>query len=175
MTPLDQNFKGQLDGEHVACVFRRHWISIFNTLLSIPGLLILLFLIFINLPVFLAGLGHLNLLLAFAFTLIHVLIHRQFLTIFRYFLETVIVTDRRVVVVDKSVFFKDSKNSVDLATVQDIQKKQDGFFESFFNYGSLIFVLSGSSETTVIDLVPRPEYQYKKIMQMKSNLNGHPL
>ena len=171
MTALtDHNFKGQLENEEVVCVFRRHWIGVLNTLLSLPGILIVLILIFVNIPALLGNSGYLSVLLAFAFVALHALIHRQFLTLFKYFLETVIVTNHRVLVVDKSVFFKDSKNSIDLASVQDLQKKQDGFFENFLNYGSLVFVLSGSSETTVIDLVPRPEYQYKKITQVKADL-----
>lgn len=173
MNPLDQNFKGQLTGESVVCVFRRHWIAVFNTLLSLLGLFIALFILFLNLPKLLGETGYWSLVLGCAFLALHALIHRQFLIIFRYFLSTVVITDHRVVVVDKSVFFKDSKNSIDLATIQDIQKTQNGFFENFFNYGSLVFVLSGSSETTTIDLVPRPDYQYKKINQMKANIALH--
>ncbi len=163
-----QHFKGQLEGELVICVFRKHWISILPTLVSMPGILVVLFLIFANLPL-LVSQGHwMAYLMVFALGALHAVIHRQFLTVFYYYLNTVIVTDRRVVLIDKSVFFKDSKTSIDLVNVQDIQKHQVGIFQNFLNYGSLTFTLSGSGGPSVIDLVPRPEYQYKKIHEVKA-------
>ena len=168
MTDPRQHFKGQLEGEIVVCVFRKHWIAVLPTLLSMPGLLIVLFLLFSNLSL-LVRQGHwVAYLMVFALGGLHALIHRQFLALFHYYLDTVILTDRRVVMVDKSVFFKDSKTSIDLVNVQDIQKHQVGIFQNFLNYGSLTFTLSGSGGPSVIDLVPRPEYQYKKIHEVKA-------
>ncbi len=170
MNDTRKHFKGQLEDELVICTFRKHWVSILPTLVSMPGLLIVLFVLFINLPR-LVDQGHwMAYLMVFALAALHAVIHRQFLTIFYYYLHTVIVTDRRVVLIDKSVFFKDSKTSLDLVNVQDIQKHQEGFYQNFFNFGSLSFMLSGSGSPSVIDLVPRPEYQYKKIHQVKDAL-----
>ena len=172
MTDARQHFKGQLDGEVVICVFRKHWIAVLPTLFSMPGIFVVLFLIFMNLPL-LVNQGHwMAYLMVFALGALHALIHRQFLTIFHYYLNTVILTDRRVVLIDKSVFFKDSKTSIDLVNVQDIQKHQDGIFQNALNYGSLHFMLSGSGSPSVIDLVPRPEYQYKKIHQVKAAVSS---
>lgn len=172
MTDERQHFKGQLDGEEVICAFRKHWISILPTLVSMPGLLVILFLLYTNLPV-LVQQGHwMAYLMVFALAALHAIIHRQFLTVFHYYLNTVILTDRRVVLLDKSVFLKDSKTSIDLVNVQDIQKHQVGFIQNFLNFGSLSFMLSGSGSPSVIDLVPRPEYQYKKIHQVKAAVSS---
>lgn len=172
MTSLDKNFKGQLDDERVVCVFRRHWIGIFPHLLSIPLLFFVLFLIFYNLPALMEELNGVDVVIALGMVALHGLIHRQFLIIFKYYLQTVVLTDRRVVLVEKSVYFKDLKTSIDLVNIQDIQKHQSGLLETFFDYGSLIFMLSGSGSSMTIDLVPRPEYQYKKINEVKLGLQA---
>ena len=58
------------------------------------------------------------------------IVHRIFLDIFHFYLHTVIITNYRIVEVDRSVLFKDSKTSIDLTNVQDIQKRQSGLMET---------------------------------------------
>ena len=100
-------------------------------------------------------------------------IYRQFLAIFQYFLHCVLITNYRIVDVDKSVFFRDSKDSVDLARVQDIRKIQNGVFENVLHFGTLVIILSGTHATVTIDLVPRPDYQFKKINKVKQLALSH--
>ncbi len=173
MSPMNKNFKGQLDDERVVCVFRRHWIGLLPHLLSIPLLFFVIFLVFYNLPNLMREINGMDFLLVLGMLVLHGFIHRQFLIIFKYYLQTVVLTDRRVVIVEKSVYFKDLKTSIDLVNIQDIQKHQAGFLETFFDYGSLVFMLSGSGSSMTIDLVPRPEYQYKKINEVKHGVQGN--
>ncbi|OGJ42404.1 hypothetical protein A3J23_02210 [Candidatus Peregrinibacteria bacterium RIFCSPLOWO2_02_FULL_48_14] len=168
-TPIHhKNFKGQFEDEQVLCYFRQHWALIVPRLALLPLAFILIFLGFVFLaplsqPGFFGGLGSLLGILILVYA-----IHRIHLDIFRFYLHTVVITNCRIVEVDRSVFLKDSKTSIDLANIQDIQKKQYGLMQTLFNYGSLVIVLSGTSETLTLTMVPRPEYQFKKINQVKS-------
>ena len=167
-TPIThKNFKGQFEDELVLCYFRKHWIQIVPRL----ALLLVIFILFISGFIFLkflSGLGFFGeLLLLFGVFVLAYIVHRIFLDIFHFYLHTVIITNYRIVEVDRSVLFKDSKTSIDLTNVQDIQKRQSGLMETLFNYGSLVIVLSGTSETLTLSMVPRPEYQFKKINQVK--------
>lgn len=163
-----KNFKGQFEDEVALCYFRKHWIQILPRLAVLPPLLILTVLGFIFFePLSKPGLfGELG--VVFVILLLTYAIHRMFAAVFHFYLHTVIITNYRIVEVDRSVFFKDSKTSIDLANVQDIQKRQSGLMETLFNYGSLVIILSGTSETLTLTMVPRPEYQFKKINQVKS-------
>ena len=172
MTLPKKNFKGQLDDEVVVCVFRKHWIAVFSSLISIPVLLFLIFLTFHYLPALMAGEHWLGWLMIVLLVTLHAAIHRQFIHIFNYYLKTVVLTDRRIVLVDKTVFFKDVKTSIDILNIQDIQKTRLGLLQTLLNYGSLHFMLSGSTSVDTIDLVPRPEYQYKKINEVKLELQA---
>lgn len=158
-----KNFKGQFEDEVVLCFFRKHWIILPSRIITIAagGFLIVLGLRYF---VFLTSQNvFVTYLVLFAYVMATYLIHRQFLAIFRYFLHTVMITNYRIVAIDKSVFLRDSKDSVDLASVQDIQQHQNGFFENLLDYGTLVIMLSGTHASVNIDLVPRPGYQFKKI------------
>ena len=162
--PHRRNFKGQFEDELVLCFFRKHWIAILPRLLALVLLMCLLvlgvryFLLLTRQTLFV------DVLVVTSHIVITYLIHRQFLAIFHYFLYTVLITNYRVVGVDKSVFFRDSKNSVDLSKIQDIRKVQNGIFENILNFGTLTIILSGTHDIT---LVPRPDYQFKKINKVK--------
>lgn len=168
MNPAHKNFKGQFEDEVVLCYFRKHWIKIIRRVLLIPILIIVIFSGFSFFNVLSQNGLLVHVLVLLGFGLLTYLIHKQFLAIFHYYLNTVMITNYRVVEVDKSLYFVNTKNSVDLHNIQDVQKNQVGLLQSLFNYGSLIIVLSGASESVHLDLVPRPEYQFKKINQVKS-------
>lgn len=159
-----------MDDEFVICYFRKHWLILLPTVLTIPIIFCLLaaglfYLPFVNTSHTVAAAAVLT-----GFFLLHLAIHRQFFKIFYYFLHTIMLTNHRIVEVDRSLFLRDSKNSIDISNVQDIEKKQSGLFQNLLNFGSLVIYLSGSSAPSVIDMVPRPEYQYKKINQAKADL-----
>jgi hypothetical protein len=168
-----KNFKGQFDDEVVLCFFRKHSIQIISRVFSIALLLFLLglglrfFVLLTSQTVFVSS------LVVFAHVIVTYMIHRQFLAIFRYFLHTILITNYRIVDVDKSVFLRDSKDSVDLSSVQDIRKEQNGFFANVLDYGTLVIVLSGTHASVNIDLVPRPGYHFKKMTKVKQAVLEH--
>jgi len=104
------------------------------------------------------------------FGFVFYLLHRQYMTIFYYYLHTVIITNQRIVDVDKSIFFRDSKDSVDLSKIQDIQKRQNGIPANIFNYGTLSIVLSGTHSEVNLTLVPKPDYYFKRINVVKQSI-----
>jgi hypothetical protein len=168
-----KNFKGQFEDELVLCFFRKHWIAILPRVLALVALMFVLILGIRYFMVLAAQEAFINGLIIAAHILVTYLIHRQFLAIFQYFLHCVLITNYRIVDVDKSVFFRDSKDSVDLARVQDIRKIQNGVFENVLHFGTLVIILSGTHATVTIDLVPRPDYQFKKINKVKQLALSH--
>lgn len=168
---MNKNFKGQLDDEQVICFFRKHWIDVMRPLLSLLAtfpLTVVGFLIAVNNnhtldgDLVMTGFILINILLLYA-------MHRAFLDIFHYYLHTVIITNYRVVEVDKSVFFKDEQNSTDLDKIQDVKKSQDGFLANIFDFGTLTIVLAGSHSETHINAVPNSDYFFKQIHNVKQS------
>ncbi|MFA5788833.1 MAG: PH domain-containing protein [Candidatus Gracilibacteria bacterium] len=164
-----KNFKGQMDEEVVLSYFHRHWIQIFPVLVLMPLSCVayILVLLYVSSPTShtILGISFLSLGLLF----LTVLIHHQFLSVFRYYLSTVIATNMRIVILDKSVFFKDSMIAIDLNKIQDIQRRQTGLFQHAFGFGSIRLTLAGG-EPFEITLVPQSDFQFKKLNEIKSHL-----
>ncbi len=103
-------------------------------------------------------------------TLLMGLLHYEFIKIFYYHLHTVVITNMRLVIVDKSIYFRDSRESIDLSKIQDVNKKQNGLFPTLLNYGVLVITLAGSDTLVTIDHVPTPDHYFKRINKVKQEL-----
>lgn len=158
-----------MDEEVVLSYFRKHWIQIFPALLILPlsCLICISILVYLLSPASHTTLGISFLSLGLLF--LTALIHNQFLSVFRYYLSTVIATNMRIVILDKSIFFRDSMTAIDLAKIQDIQKTQTGFLQHMFKFGSIRLTLSGG-DPFEITLVPQPDFQFKRLNEIKKHL-----
>lgn len=169
-----KNFKGQLDEEQVLFFFRRHWLKIMPNLMNL--FIIFLFLttaIIFTGPLFKNTAVNVEVLawIYFAVLLFFlILTHHQFLKIFHYHLDTVILTNVRLVILDKSVYLRDSRDSVDILKIQDVNKKQNGIFPRLFDYGTLVITLAGSDTMITIELVPTPDHYFKRINKIKQEI-----
>jgi hypothetical protein len=167
----NRHFKGQLDTEEVQCFYRKHWIVIVKDLI---GFLFFLFVLgftafhFKGVYQFFAQDTLFTTFLAFSLVaLFTIYIHKFFLRMIRYFLDIVIVTNYRIVVLDKSLYLRDSKDATDLPKIQDIQKSQDGLIKNIFKFGELVITLSSTSTTKTLKFVPNPDYHFRKINKLK--------
>lgn len=173
-TELDntnRNFKGQMKTEEVVCFCRKHWIVI---LLHIGVFLLVCVLFFLFLA--LADKGIFTDILGksgyriMAFVTMAVLtyfFHRFFLKLFNYYLQILIVTNYRIVELDKTVFLKDSRDAIDLPEIQDITMKQNGIFQTIFDYGELCIILSSVGQPIKLRFIPNPDYHFRKINSTK--------
>lgn len=174
MNPIPDNlpaFKGQLPHEQVLSFFRYHWIKIIDNIFVafFLSLLLIASLIF-GVPI-LQNLEMSPLFVMILYTLLGFVVQYQFIRILNYHLCTVILTDSRLVQVDKSVFFKDSRTSTDLSKIQDVLKKQNGILPSIFDFGELTVTMSGGERSIQLKMVPRPDLHFKRINLAKQNIH----
>ncbi len=168
----DRHFKGQHRSEVVECFCRKHWIVLVKDFLGFfifIGLLILTLIYFK--PIYNFFVQDSLIINLFAFGLIGfftLYIHKFFLRMIQYFLEIVIFTNYRIVVLKKSLYLKDSKDATDLPKVQDIIKHQDGILRNVLSFGDLEITLSSSSTTKILKSIPNPDYHFRKINKVKS-------
>ncbi len=174
---MNKSFKGQLEDEVVIFFFRRHWSKVLGNffviflVLAFFGLVILF-----DFHIIVIGEQDLSnykwLMLSFL-TLMVWLLHFQFSRIFYYYLHTVVFTNLRLVIVDKSIFFRDSRESIDVSKIQEVIKKQNGLLPTILNYGFLEVTLSGSETPVVIDLVPTPDHYFKRMVKAKQDMEDN--
>ncbi len=167
----DKHFKGQLDTEDVECFYRKHWVVLINNFLGFfifMGILVFVAANFRGMHDFFASDSFFINFLAFStVTLFTVYIHRFFLRIIRYYLDIVVVTNYRIVSIDKSLYLRDSKDAVDLPKIQDINKNQHGIMKKILKFSDLVITLSSTSTTKTLGFVPNPDYHFRKINQLK--------
>ncbi|MBU4350792.1 PH domain-containing protein [Patescibacteria group bacterium] len=146
-------FKGQLPGETTLLVARKHWLT-----LALPMFLIIItalvplavypFLIlgtYANLYWFLAS--------AFWFFLWNLL----FFNLMIYSLNTVVVTNKRIIATKQLGFFKYSASEFQKDKIQDVSVKMTGILASFLNFGDLEIQTAGSQNKFNFTNLPNPE------------------
>lgn len=174
-----KEFKGQLPEEKLICVFRNHWVSVVPSVTLSIVLMVLLITLGIFIPIILdipvAGGGEIfvALLISILVGALSFFIHRVFLSIFHYYLKFTILTNLRLITLDKSVFMLDLKDSVELDQVQDVQKIQEGFIPNMLDYGSISMTVMAVPEARRLDYVPKPDYYFKQLSKAKAEFQGH--
>ena len=167
----NRHFKGQHRTEYVSCFCRKHWIILVKDFL---GFFILLTLLILT-GIFLKGIYNffsqdsffINVMALGVAGIFTFYLQKFFLRIIQYFLEIVIITNYRIVVLNKSLYLKDSKDATDLPKIQDIKKRQDGILKNFLRFGDLEITLSSSSTTKLLTFIPNPDYHFRKINTLK--------
>lgn len=167
----NKNFKGQLETEIVQCFCRRHWIILVK---DFVGFFIFLIAIgvfgyyFKGIYNFFSRDSFFTEILAIGMIIASVIyIHHFFLRMINYFLNIVIITNYRIVVLDKSLYLHDSKDAIDLPKIQDIQKEQNGIVKNILKFGTLIITLSSTSTNKILTCIPNPDYHFRKINSLK--------
>jgi hypothetical protein len=93
--------------------------------------------------------------------------HRFFLRIFNYYLQTIIITNFRVITLEQTLYFNRERNSIDIPEIQDIMVQRNGIIKTLLNFGELIITLSSAHATRKLTFVPNPEYHFSKINKTK--------
>ncbi len=169
----DLHFKGQYKNEHVVTFFRHHWITLLPELvLSILILATLIFLIILLAPLA-TNADYKTLFQVGLFIVVPLMtyfIHMLFLEFIKHFMQTIIITDCRIVEVKKTIFIKDSEDTLFLENIQDVRKQQNGFWKNIFGFGDLIIVMA-SSDIKTISFVPNPNYHFRLVSRITQEYN----
>lgn len=160
-------FQGKDRDEKMQFYFRQHWIRLIPhitlMLMWTIGISILGYTLFIRLGIEDDGLRRTVLcvlLAAFCFTQL------RFITKFyRYFLYVIVITDKKVHRIKKTLLCTDDHQSVDLWMLQDIHKVQHGVIQNVLGFGSMI--LEAQETILRIHFVPRIEQKYQKCMHLR--------
>ncbi len=100
------------------------------------------------------------------FTVFFLFAHCEFLARFyRYFLSIVVVTDRKVHRIKKTLLTIDDHQSVDLWMLQDMMKSQHSIVQKIFGFGSI--TLEAQDTILRLHFVPHIHEMYEKIMFLR--------
>lgn len=102
----------------------------------------------------------------FILTVFFLFAHFAFLTrLYRYLLYVIVVTDKRIHRIKKTLLTLDDHESTDLWVLQDIHKRQHGLVQNLLRYGSLILQ---AQETEVrIHFTPNINKRYEAVAHLR--------
>lgn len=163
-TNRDRLFKGQHPNEEFICFFRHHWIVILKEFV--------LFSIFIAIVVYsiveidtiksvLRGNRELKLFFYTGFLMGTVYMHRFFLKLLNYFVNIGIITNIRVIDHQKTLFFTDNLDSIDMAQIQNVEKLQEGIFSNLLGYGDIKVFLTASDTVKTFRKIPNSKFHFR--------------
>lgn len=153
--------------------FRQHWIRLLGPLawMIILSIVILgigylsFFSVHINDP----SSRHAVLLLLFA---CFMFVHLRFLVRFyAHWLHIIIVTDRKVHRIKKTLLAFDDHQTVDLWTVQDINKRQHGIIQYLFNFGTI--VLEAQDTQIRLHFIPHVDRMHQRFSHLREMAREH--
>ena len=173
------NTGNRFGDEHLSFCFRQHWLRLF-----VPAIRMIIFSVILILAgyvlIFSVGLDDpstkrtIVLLLVFFFILIQIEFLMKF---YAYFLYMIIVTDKRIHKIKKTLFATDNQQWLDLASLQDINKQQRGIVQNLLGFGSL--VIEAQETELKIHFTPHIAEHYKTLMRLHSeaqqNTNTQPI
>lgn len=173
MDNTDKYFKGQQQDETFICFFRKHWISLIREMIYF-----VLFIVAVTIPLFqfdeIRDLIQTRQEIRYVFVLFFALgtfaFHRSFIKFFNYFVSICIITDKRIVDNERTLFFKDDLDSIDMSQIQDIEMIANGILPNFLNYGDLKIYLSATNAVKHFKAVPNAKFHFRCINRQKEAL-----
>jgi len=166
-TTSTNSFRNQLPGETTVLVTRKHWFVLFFPMLILLFLAFMPFIIyfFISSASWYGIISSLFWFLVAAYFLI--LWSLAFYNIMIYLLNTVMVTDKRVIENKQEGFFRHTSNEVELDKIQDITVKVFGPFAEFLDFGDIEIQSAGAQPKFYFKQLPHPQKIKEAIMGLK--------
>lgn len=148
------------EGEQLIFVMRKHWWFFIKFFFQVLGILIIVS-------------GLLFLQVAYSWIIIIIsLILIAGLFFYYWFLwknDMYILTDQRLIDIDRNNIFHKQVTEVSLDKIQDVSYTISGMIAMMFNFGKISIQTAGQGENVDILLVPRPQELQKQINQTFHN------
>ncbi|MFH1533409.1 MAG: hypothetical protein ABID64_00580 [Nitrospirota bacterium] len=168
----DKIFKGQQTNEQFLYFFRHHWVDLLKELVFFGIFVIVIGLLMFQMNTIkeiLQGNREMKLLFFTAFLSGTVYMHRFFIKMLNYFANVVIITNSRVIDHNKTLFFTDNQDSIDMGQIQNIEKVQEGIMPSLFKYGDIKIFLNASDTIKTFNRVPNAKFHFRALSRAKED------
>lgn len=168
-TTTHNTFEGKLPDEEVLLLTRKHWIAVAIPLGAAALLSLLPFIAYsylteiLRFPVTPA-------LYRFLVALFYLILwHAVFYAIMLYALNTVIITNKRIIEHEQRGFFNHNVHALELYRVQDISVHTVGLLAALLRFGTLEVQSAGTQNKFVFPTIPDPLRVKNILMEAKRN------
>lgn len=163
------SFEGQKEGEEILLLLRRHLFTIYVRI----GFYIFLALVPIVLWFVFGSLISEHSASTLFFFVSSIWYAGLWLALFHsltmYTLDTVLVTNRRIIDSDQHGLFNREVSELTGSRIQDISSHTNGMIETFLQFGDVMVQTAGSEKQFIFKQIPNPERVKDIIMQMTAS------
>ena len=172
-TASKQGFHGQETDERVILILRQHLFTIIYpiALVFLATLVPLLVKLAFGTEIHLRGLGELFLFATSLWYALLWLISFYFLTI--YSLNTIIITNKRIIENEQVGFFDRKVSELHLYRIQDVSVHTEGAIQTILSFGNVIVQTAASEREFMFEKIPHPERVKDAIMQAVGTHRSH--
>ncbi|MCB9805943.1 PH domain-containing protein [Candidatus Nomurabacteria bacterium] len=160
--------------EYVIYEARRHWFLLISqgiiilAFLLIPPLLH--YLIFKTNIILLTSEGHLGSAILFFYTLWLLGLWISLMLFWTdYYLDVLIITNKRIIDIDQKALFKREISYLSLSKVQDVKSNVDGIFATLLKFGDLSIQTAGKEREFIFKYIKDPNHVREKLDQALRN------
>lgn len=170
-------FADQQKDEKIIYCFGEHWIVIFGRLFHLLFVTLLfagvIFVLMYSFAENIIGKEYIKWIFLSLIIIYGYYFHRWIAKMFDSIMKIFIVTDKRILIIDKGIFYKDNKDIIDLKKIQDISSQKLGLLKNLLGYGDIEITLAATSQTKLIHAVHEPNKVVEIIDRAKrSSISG---
>lgn len=171
-TSSEATFQGKEEGESVVMIVRRHLFSLSGpaTLVFLAALVPILVKLAFSGEISARDWGAPYLFLASLWYAALWLASFYFLTL--YALNTVIITDRRIIENEQVGFFDRKVSELHLYRVQDVSVRINGAVPTFLSFGAVLVQTASAEREFIFEAIPHPERVKDAIMRLIARKSG---
>jgi len=152
------------------CFMRHHWVSLLKEILQFiafaaVGIISLIYIE--DVKNLLRGNLEIKMFFLTGFLTYTILLNRCFLKILNYFVNIGIITNLRFIDHKKTLFFRDTIDSIDLGQIQNIEQIENGLFPNLLGYGDLKIFLNASAAVKTYHRLPNIKFHFRCINRQK--------
>lgn len=174
--PSELHFPGRQADEHAVIVLHRHWFVFVSSAAALvflgaaPFVVMFIWSQVTDWQLVAGSFGYAALVMAGAlyYLFLWMLIYGFWLD---YYLDTFIITNKRVVDIAQSGLFGRTIAEQRLYRIQDVTSDVQGIAATFFHYGNVYIQTAGKTERFVFEHVPHPEKVAKAILELTDKID----
>jgi hypothetical protein len=165
-TESELSFQGKEAGEQVVMILRQHLFTVVSplSLIFLAALVPIFTKLAFGQTIADQGWGSLFFFLASVWYAVLWLLGFFFLTM--YALNTVIITDRRIIENEQLGLFNRKVSELHLFRIQDVSARVGGFIETFLTFGDVVVQTAASEREFIFHKIPHPERVKDAIMRL---------
>jgi len=162
----NDNFQGQEPGENVVLLLRKHHFTVFYPISFIGLFAVIPLAVWVFLPPSFDP-ASLSQLFWFALSLWYLFLWIfMFYLLTLYSLNTIIITDRRIIENEQHAFFSRKVSELHTHRVQDVSSHTNGLIETLIGFGEIVVQTAASEREFVFKQIGNPERVKDEIMKI---------